>query len=68
MRKTYRPLKNIYAIYNRYDELLFVGNMHECCDYLEVTQSTFYVMLNKHLHNRAKRVDKYKIVKVEDDE
>jgi hypothetical protein len=68
MRKIYRPLKNIYAIYNKYDEFLFVGNMHECCDYLEVTRSTFYVMLNKHNHNRVKQVCKYMIVKVEDDE
>lgn len=68
MRKTYRPLKNIYAIYDKNDNLLTTGNMHECCDYLGVTKSTFYVTLNKDLHNRRKRIDKYRIVKVEDDE
>ena len=63
MSQGFRPLKNIYAIYNRYDELLFVGNMHECCDYLEVTQSTFYVMfINANI--RVYRNDHLKMYKL----
>ncbi len=61
-----RPLINQYAIYDKDDNLLTVGNIQECCDYLEISRSTFYVTLNKDLHNRRKFIIKYKIIKIEE--
>ena len=53
-----------YAIYGQHDELLFIGNSNECCDFLSVTKQTFYNALYKTRHKEMK-YRKYKVYRME---
>ncbi len=63
-----RPMKHIYAVYDKNDEFIVVGTVKECCECLGIACSTFYSTRYKDNKNKRKRVYKYKIVRVEDDE
>ena len=57
-----------YAIYDgKSDELLFVGNYHECCSFLNVTKKTFYGALNKTRTKPHLKRRKYKIYNLEEE-
>ncbi len=36
-----------YAIYNKEDELLFIGDVHGCCGYLNISSNAFFKRLNR---------------------
>ena len=37
----------VYAIYNKEDELLFIGDLHDCCDFLNISSNAFFKRLNR---------------------
>lgn len=37
----------VYAIYNNQDELLFIGNVHDCCEFLNISSNAFFKRLNR---------------------
>ena len=63
-----RPYKSIYAVYSKNDELICVGNIKECCHCLGVAESTFYVTMYKDKNGMRKKVYRYKIVRLEENE
>lgn len=54
-----------YAIYNTNDEILFVGNQHECMKFLNCSLSSFYSRYSRFTKGIVKNPI-YKIYKVED--
>lgn len=46
MRLKQALFNHIYALYNRDDEILFVGTSKECIDYIGCTRNAFYVAIS----------------------
>lgn len=56
-----------YAIYDIDDNIIFVGTVEECADFLNVSTSTIYVNVTR-TRNNVYQKSKFRIYRIEDDE
>ena len=54
-----------YAIYNREDELVFMGNAHKCSEFLKCSEDSFRCRVSRLSKGKVKN-PKFRIYKVED--
>lgn len=57
--------RKMYALYNRDDELAFVGTCKECAEFLGHKVPTFRSMASKHNRGLVKKGRNYKIYTLE---
>lgn len=60
-------MNKYYAVYNKSDELKFVGTSKEVADYLECDLNTFYSQFSFFRKGRRKSMNKHKVYEVEDE-
>lgn len=59
--------RKMYALYNRDDELAFVGTCKECVEFLGHSVNTFRSMASRHNRGIVKKGHKYSIYTLEEE-
>ena len=56
----------MYIVYNNEETPVFVGNTPECCEFLNMTQASFYCLVTK-TRNGIIKGRKYRVYKIEEE-
>ena len=59
--------ESYYIVYNSIEEAVFVGNTKECCEFLKITQASFYCLVTR-TKNGIIKGKKYRVYKIEEEE
>ena len=66
-KETTNKNKYFYAIYDKHENLVFVGNSNECREFLDTTMSSFYCLVTRTANGIIKGY-KYRVYKIESGE